>query len=313
MTDIVTLTMNPAVDISTSVPQVRPTHKLRCTAARRDPGGGGINVARVAKRFGGDVLAIYPVGGQIGQLLHRLVQDEGIRSLTIQIMQDTREDFTVLDIEKGDQYRFVLPGPQLSEKEWRACLDVVASLHERPRYVVVSGSLPPGVPSDFYRRIVDASAGLGSKVVVDTSGAPLRSALEAGVHLVKPSLRELRELMQLPLDRESDFVAAARRLVKEGRAEVVALTLAHYGALLVTRDVALRANALPIKPVSAVGAGDSFLGAMVVRLAAGYDIEDAFRHAVAAGSAALLTPGTELCLREDVERLLGDVVLQRID
>lgn len=312
MTDIVTLTINPAVDVSTSVGRVKPVHKLRCTAARRDPGGGGINVARVAKRLGADVLSLFPAGGPIGQLLRRLLEQEEIRSVSIPISQDTREDFTVREAETGEQYRFVLPGPNLSEREWLACLDAFTSFDDRPALIVASGSLPQGVPEDFYRRIVEATRDTGAKTVVDTSGVPLRHALDAGVYLVKPNLREMRELVGEPLEREEDCIAVCRQLVETRRTEIVALTLGHYGALLVTRDLVLRANALPIKPVSTVGAGDSFLAAMVVRLAAAQGIEDAFRYGVAAGSAALLAPGTDLCRREDVERLLSDVTLQRL-
>lgn len=312
MPDIVTFTINPAVDIATTVARVRPVHKLRCTQARRDPGGGGINVARVVKRFGADVLAVYTAGGPIGEHLHRLVEQEGIRSVTVPIRDDTREDLAVREIETGEQYRFVLPGPSLSVPEWRACLDALAALDDKPRFLVASGSLPPGVPADFYGRLVQTMRG-GAKIVVDTSGAPLQGALDAGVYLVKPNLREMRELLGEPMECEADCVSACRRLVNEGKAEVVALTLGHYGAMLVTRDLALRADPVPIKPVSTVGAGDSFLGALVARLAAGHGLEDAFRHAVAAGSAALLAHGTELSRREDVERLLGAVTLRTLD
>jgi 6-phosphofructokinase 2 len=315
MPDIVTFTLNPAVDISTSVDRVRPVHKLRCAKARRDPGGGGINVARVVKRLGADVLAVYTAGGPIGEHLRHLVEREGIRSLTIPIRGDTREDLAVVENETGEQYRFVLPGPELAEAEWRACLDALAALEGKPRYLVASGSLAPGVPNDFYGKMVAAMKGSGAKgakIAVDTSGLPLRRALEAGIYLIKPNLREMRELAGAALDCEDDCIAAARALVNDGRAEVVALTLGHYGAMLVTRDIALRADAIPIKPVSTVGAGDSFLGAMVARLAAGHSMEDAFRYAVAAGSAALLAHGTELARHEDVERLIGAVSLRKV-
>jgi 6-phosphofructokinase 2 len=312
LTDIVTFTINPAVDISTSVDRVIPSHKLRCAVTRRDAGGGGINVARVVKRFGADVLAVYTTGGPIGDHLHCLVEQEGIRGLTIPIRRDTREDLAVVESETGEQYRFVLPGPALAESEWHDCLDALASLAEKPRFLVASGSLPPGVPDDFYGRLVAVMRASGAKVIVDTSGVPLKKALDAGVYLIKPNLRELRELVGEPLARETDCFAAARALVEQGRAAVVALTLGHNGALLVTRDLALRADPLPIKPISTVGAGDSFLGAMMARLAAGRDMEDAFRYAVAAGSAALLAHGTELARREDVERLLGAVAVRSI-
>ena len=119
--NIVTVTPNPAIDIATSVPMVTPLQKLRCTAARRDPGGGGINVARVVQRLGGDVIAIYPVGGSTGQLLRRLVDRENIRSIVIEVSEETREDFTVTEERSGQQYRFVLPGAPLSKSEWNAC------------------------------------------------------------------------------------------------------------------------------------------------------------------------------------------------
>lgn len=312
MADVVTLTMNPAIDLSVSVERVAPIHKLRCSAARRDPGGGGINVARVIKRLGGDVTAIYPAGGTLGDLLRRLIDEEKIPALATAISAETREDFTVLEHSSGAQYRFVLPGPLLSEQEWSACLGLCAGLDQRTRFVVGSGSLPPGVPEDFYGRMAQAAKREGRKIVVDSSGPPLRAALEAGVYLIKPSLNEFRLLTGKALESEGDWIEACRLLVERGQTEAVALTLGDQGALLVTRDRVLRAPALPIKPVSVVGAGDSFLGAMIWSLASGHGIESALRYGVAAGSAALLLPGTELCRREDVERLVVDVVLKVI-
>jgi 6-phosphofructokinase 2 len=315
MADIVTLTINPTIDVSTSVEQLVPLHKLRCSAARRDPGGGGINVARVVKRFGADVTAMYAMGGTLGQLLRHLLDQERIPALPVPISEETRENFTVLEDLSGRQYRFVLPGPRLSEREWRAFLSAFAtrlSHEQRTRFVVASGSLPPGVPSDFYGRIARTARQADAKMIVDSSGPALQAALEAGVYLVKPSLRELGELTAAPLESEGDRLAACRSLIASGRAEMVALTLGDRGALLVTRDRALRGQAVPTKPVSIVGAGDSFLGAMIWSLAAGRSIEDAFRYGMAAGSAALLMPGTQLCRRGDVERLVGEVEVQAI-
>ncbi len=312
MPDVLTLTINPSIDASASVEHVAPMHKLRCTPQRRDPGGGGINAARVLKRFGVDVTAMYPSGGVLGQLLQNLVDQEGLRDLTIPISGETREDFTVYEQTSGQQYRFVLPGPRLSEREWRACLDSFTALQQPARFVVASGSLPPGVPDDFYQRVAKATKQAGAKIVIDTSGPPLKAALEAGVFLVKPSLRELRTLMGTPLETERDRIAACRSLIEGGRAEIVALTMGNQGAVLVTDRIQLFAKAVPIQPVSVVGAGDSFLGAMIWSLVTGHPIEDAFRYGVAAGSAALIAPGTELSRREYVERLVDQVKLQTI-
>ncbi|MFH1340590.1 MAG: 1-phosphofructokinase family hexose kinase [Pseudomonadota bacterium] len=312
MKDIVALSMNPAIDISTSVRQVMPFSKLRCAAVQRDPGGGGINVARVVRRFGADMMAIYPSGGAVGQLLRRLVDQEGIRSLAIQTLEETREDFAVVETATGNQFRFVMPGPQLVEREWRECLDVVASLMARSQFMIASGSLPPGVPEDFYGRVARLAKDTGAKLILDTSGRPLEAALKEGVYLVKPNLHELGELVGAPLDDQEAWVEASRSLVQAGRAEIVALTLGDKGALLVTRDEAWRALALPIKPVSVVGAGDSFLGGMVWSLISDRGLGDALRFGNAAGSAAVLAPGTELCRPQDVERLYSEAVVQAL-
>ena len=309
MSAIATLTINPAIDISTSTERIAPIRKLRCSVMRRDAGGGGINVARVVRRLGSKVTAIYPVGGSTGQLLRRLVDAENVQSITVEVAEETREDFTVLEVTSGNQYRFVLPGPPLAEREWRACLNALETIDELPPFIVASGSLPPGVPDDFYARVAQFTKAHGSKLVLDTSGKPLTAALEAGVYLVKPNLREFQELANAPLADQSAWIGASRKLIESGRTEVVALTLGSNGALLVTPDAAVRASALDIQAVSAVGAGDSFVGGIVWGLATGKSLIDAFRYGVAAGSAAVLNPGTELCHAPDVTRLYERVEL----
>lgn len=309
---IVTLTPNPAIDISTSVDEVVPVRKLRCEAARRDPGGGGINVARVVQRLGGEVTAIYPAGGATGELLRRLVARECVRSVAIPVAEETRESFTVFDRKSGEQYRFVLPGSPLLEAEWRACLKALQAVDPLPPFVVCSGSLPPGVPADFYACVASFAKAGGAKLILDTSGEPLARALQEGVYLVKPNLRELQELADMPLSDEKSWLAGARRLIEAGSAEVIALTLADRGALLVTRDGALRANTPDVKVASTVGAGDSFVGGIVWALANGHDTIDAFRWGLAAGTAAVLNSGTELSHASDISRLFEQVKPTRV-
>lgn len=309
MTQIVTLTMNPAVDLSASAPKVVPTQKLRCRRPMREPGGGGINVARVVTALGGQARAVYPAGGATGAMLCELLNETGIPSVKIPIAETTRESFAVHDETSGEQYRFVFPGPELSREEALRCLDTLAGLVPRPDYVIASGSLPPGVPDHFYAEAARAVRHMGAKLVVDTSGPALARSVEEHVYLIKPNLRELKELVHADLESPDAWIEAARSLVKERAIEVVALTLGHRGALLVTRDHVVRAHPAEIKVVSGIGAGDSFLGAMIWRLASCDDLVDAFRYGVAAGSAALLTPGTRLCQRADVESLYPDVKL----
>jgi len=205
------------------------------------------------------------------------------------------------------QYRFVLPGPALGEREWRACLERIEALPAPPAFLVASGSLPPGVPDDFLARLARCARKLGARFVVDTSGPALEAALAEGVYLVKPNLRELGLAAGRPLTDAARWEDAAIDLVRAGKAELVALTLGEMGAFLAGRNLRLRAPAVPVKAASAVGAGDSFLAAMVWRLAAGGPVDDAFRYAVAAGAAALLTPGTELARKDDIARLYAEV------
>jgi 6-phosphofructokinase 2 len=313
LSKVITLTANPAIDIATTVDRVVPLHKLRCTSARRDPGGGGINVARVVRRLGGETTAIYPAGGSTGQLLRRLVDREDVSSIVVAIADETREDFTITEEKSGQQYRFVLPGASLTETEWSNCLNALTDIAECPSFVVGSGSLPPSVPDDFYARAARIAKSRASKMVLDTTGRPLAAALEEGVYLVKPNLRELQELVHVPLSNVEGWLGAAHTLVASGQVEVIALTLGHQGALLVTAESAFRARALDVRAVSAVGAGDSFLGGMVWSLASGGSVIEAFRYGVAAGSAAVMNTGTELCHTADVTRLYNDVQLERLE
>jgi 6-phosphofructokinase 2 len=312
MNEIVTLTLNPALDLSTTIEEMRPFSKLRCSGERRDAGGGGINVARVATRLGASPLAIFPAGGPIGRYLADIVAAEGVRSLVIPIQGNTREDVTVTEAASSRQFRFVMAGPPLAESEWEQVLsECILRLHEGT-YLVASGSLAPGMPDDFYARLAAAAKARGARLLLDSSGAALEKALAEGVYLIKPNLRELRGLTREPLPDRDAWLAASRRLVASGAVEIVALSLAELGALFVTRDLALYAKAPAVEARSTVGTGDSFLGALVAKLAGGENRRDAFRAAVAAGTAALLAPGTELGKKADIERLMALVTLVEV-
>jgi 6-phosphofructokinase 2 len=303
MKSIVTVTLNPAIDFATDADQVVPTHKIRCGKPMMDPGGGGINAGRVIRELGGAAAALYTEGGGIGKFLRDLLEREEIETLSVEIENPTRESFTVNEASSGKQFRFVLPGPELRESEWRKCLEVLESLDPFPDYLVASGSLPPGVPSDFYARVARMVDRKGGRLLLDTSGDALGAALAGRVHLVKPNLRELRELTGRSIESEQEQEEACRELVLRRNAEMVALTLGDKGALLVTRDRTRRVDIPKVEVVSPVGAGDSFMGAMALALARQKSAEEAFVYGVAAGTAAVMTPGTELCRKDDVERL----------
>jgi 6-phosphofructokinase 2 len=300
---IVTVTMNPALDIATGTDVVMPTEKMRCDTARYDPGGGGINVARVGHALGAPVVAMFPAGGSSGDLVTELLDTAGLPLCRIRTTESTRESFTVDERGTRQQYRFVLPGPNLSAAEQEECLRQLGMLAASADYVVASGSLPPNVSPDFYDRIADVCAPLGVRLILDTSGSGLRHLTGGKVYLLKPSVRELRECVGRELRGEADQVAAARELIQRGCAENVLVSLGAEGALLITADGAQRHPAVEVPAGSGVGAGDAMVAAITVALLCGWPLDESIRLGIAAGAAMLTTPGTAACTRADVERL----------
>lgn len=302
MTRIATLTMNPTIDVSYEVDTVFHTHKMRTRNERYEPGGGGINVARVFARLGGDAVCVYCSGGAIGVALDGLIDQYGLEKQRVPVANETRIAAAVLECESGKEYRFTPPGPALSEAEWRTVLDSLATID--CRYLVMSGSLPPGVPEDFYARAGRAVRQRGARLVLDTSGAPLKATLDAGnVHLVTPSLGEMRALTGRELSSVEEIGEAASALVHSGKVDLVAVTMGHQGALLADLSGALFLPAIAIEARSAVGAGDSFLAGMLHQLGNGASPAEAFRYGIAAGSAAVMAPGHDLAHPADIDRL----------
>jgi 6-phosphofructokinase 2 len=302
---IVTLTLNPAIDATAEAEKVRPIRKIRTWGESYYPGGGGINAARVIKELGGSAFVIYLSGGAAGSVLDKLVEEAGLRSRRIVIEGDTRVSHTVHESSSGLEFRFVPQGPVIARSEWEASL---ASLDEIDcEFLVASGSLPRGVPDDFYTHVAAVAARKKAKFVLDTSGSALRKVLENEVYLIKPSLGELEDLVGRNLSTPTAQETAVQTLIQSGHVHIVALTLGQNGALLATRNGLRRLDGVKVSPKSAVGAGDSFLAAMTLGLARGRTPEDAFTLGVAAGTAAVLTAGAALCRREDVERIHAEL------
>ena len=308
MKPIICLALNPTIDSSCQADEVKPIKKIRTSEERYDPGGGGVNVARVIRELGGEAVVVYLAGGITGGVLTDMLERIGLEHRLIPIAGNTRVSHVVFERASGQEYRFTPEGPEVSKAEWQACLEQLEKMEGE--YLVASGSLPRGVPIDFYARVARIGAGKGARVVVDCSGDALCEAVAEGVYLIKPNLRELEALAGRELPSEADQEAAARRLIEGGKVEVVAVSLGADGALLVTADDCFRLRSPEVEPKSAVGAGDSFVGAMIVGIAEGRSLRDAFTLAVATGTATVLTMGTELCRREDVERIYRELKAQ---
>ncbi len=307
MKRIATLTMNPALDMSTETDELVANQKLRCSRPRYEPGGGGINASRAIALLGGTSVAVYTAGGQTGRALRQLLDAEGVEAAPIEIAGTTNESFHVAERSTGDQFRFTMPGPHLSEQEWRACLDEVAGLAPEPEIVVASGSLPPGAPDDFHTRLASTVNDRGGRLVVDTSGEALQHAIQAGVFLVKPNIRELGQACGRELRTSGEAEDAARSLIAGTPTQTIVVSLGAEGAMLVTADGSERFPTPSTEVRSRIGAGDSMVGGTALALARGEDLVEAVRFGVAAGVAAVMTPGTELCRREDTERLYREM------
>ena len=308
---IVTLTLNPAIDISSEADQVRHTHKTRTFNEAIEPGGGGINVARVLRRLGCDVTALFLGGGTTGNVLDDLLARAGIERRMIGIADDTRTSLTVVERSTGREFRFVPEGPQVTEQEAGAAFD--AALAMDCDYLVASGSLPPGIGEDFYARLGAKLSNRGTRFVLDTSGAALPAALDSGgLFLVKPSRGEFESFAGRPLD-PAALLSEAERLVASGKAQNVAITLGRDGAVFAAPGTSCISPAIPVEACSAVGAGDSFLAGMVYGFANGHEPDEAFRLGLAAGAAAVLSCGSELAKPADLHRLVGEALGEQVD
>ncbi|MCB1495467.1 MAG: hexose kinase [Bauldia sp.] len=301
MPQILTLALNPTIDVSAEAAVVRPTHKTRTTNESFEPGGGGVNVARVITELGGNVEAYCIAGGVTGDLLADLLGRIGLHTHVIRVAGNTRMAHMVYETSTGLEYRFVPSGAELTTEEIDDALDSVRSASFS--WLVASGSIPAGASPDILVRFGRIAADKGAKFVLDSHGPGLSETLgRTPVHLVKPSFNELQGLVGRDLDGESCGEVAAQ-MVAEGKAEIVAVTMGSAGAVVASTRGTFHIPPMKVDVKSAVGAGDSFVGAMTLALADQRPVEDAAILGAAAGTAAVITPGTRLCIREDIFRI----------
>jgi len=302
MPAIVTLTFNPCIDKSASAVKLIPEKKLRCKNLNLSPGGGGINVARVIRRLGSNVSAIYPAGGPTGETLTRLLKEEQVDVLPVPIANETRENWIVDEESTGDQFRFIMPGPVVSEFESSFCLAKLESI-EDVGIIVVSGSMTEGLPENIFERIAKIAHNNNAKLIIDSSGDALIHAVQQGAYLIKPSVSELSSLMPaFHLNNESPALAA-RQLIDMGHCEVVVISLGAEGAILVTKKNFLQIPAPSIVKKSSTGAGDSLVAGLVHKLMQGEELSNAVQFGVACGSAATTHAGTAVFSKEEADNL----------
>jgi 6-phosphofructokinase 2 len=301
MSKIITVTFNPTIDKSTSIAALMPEKKLKCTAPRFEPGGGGINVARAIKKLGGEALAVYPAGGYSGKFLNELMAREGVTVHAVPTKSHTRENLIVFDRSTSLQYRFGMPGSEVLEEEWRQLLTDIEN--SGAEYIIASGSLPPGMPDDIFGWIADIARKIKAKLIVDTSGEALKKAVDKGVFLLKPNLGELSSLVGKEEVSHESVDEIAKEIISRNCCQAIIVSLGSAGARLITNDEVIQVIPPVVKRLSTVGAGDSMVAGVILSLSRGMDLKEAMKYGVACGTAATLNPGTELCKPEDVEKL----------
>jgi 6-phosphofructokinase 2 len=290
------------LDKSVTVHELISEKKLKCSQPIYEPGGGGINVARAIKKLGGDPTAIFLAGGFVGDKISQLLGDDGIAVQRINIIGDSRENLIVADLATSRQYLFDMPGPTIQSNEWRACLNTI-TLSQGVQYIVVSGSIPPGLPDDIFKRLAFIAAKRKAKLIVDTSGRALQQAVKAGVYMIKPNMKELASLVGADSLVPSTAIAAAKKVIAKSKCEAIVVSMGANGAFLVTDHAVVEIPQPSVIVKSTVGAGDSLVAGIVYGLSQNYSLPDAARFGVACGSAATMNPGTELCKRTDAEKI----------
>ncbi len=303
MNKIITFTINPALDKSTTVAGIRPDSKLRCTTPIYEAGGGGVNVSRAIKKLGGSSLSVYLAGGPSGIHLRDLITKEGIEQEMLRIEEWTRENLAVTDSVQSQQYRFGMPGPVVSETEWKMALTAIDELLDEGDYLVGSGSLSPGIPDNFYEKVATIAKNKKVRFILDTSGNALLHGSKSGVFLLKPNLAELSTLCGVKSISTMELEPLSKKLIRDKVCEVLVVSMGPKGALMVTENGTEHISAPIVRPDSTIGAGDSMVAGMVLSLSQGKSFGEMVRYGVACGTAATMTPGTELCRKEDVDKL----------
>lgn len=307
---IVTLTMNPTVDIATGLPKLEPNRKLRCADPHLYPGGGGINVARMLHRLGQGVIAVYPYGGCTGARLRHMLKKEGVEQCPIVIRGENRESFIVSEQASQDVYRFIMPGPLLSSREQELCLSRLQKELEKAAFLVVSGSLPRGVDPVFYGRVSAIARKSRVTMLLDAPPAQIGEALEQGFHLLRLNQSEFEELTGGTRLKVSQIQHQAIKLLRHYPIEALIVTLSR-GAFLFSGETIYGVTAPSVEKRNPSGAGDCFVAGYVSRWLRSRSFSDSLCFGVASAAAAMQTEGGELATPESIEQLVEQIDILR--
>jgi 6-phosphofructokinase 2 len=308
---ISTITLNPSLDQHITVDGLVVDGPNRWSRLHRYAGGKGIDVSRAIHEMGGRTIAYGFIGGTIGRAVEILLDEEGVPFSFTPVQRETRTNFIITDTKTNHQTRIDAPGPHISGSEFERFRKKMLRLRPSPDLIVMGGSAPPGVPSDVYYTITKEAKAFGVRTILDADAQWLVEGVKAKPYLIKPNVREAEELLGRELPDEAAIIKAARDIVDMG-VEIAVISRGKKGIIAATKDKVIKAVPPEVKVKSTVGAGDCTIAGLALKLAGEESLAKACQLAVAMGTAAVLTPGTELARRADVEELLPQIKVSNI-
>jgi 1-phosphofructokinase len=308
---IVTVTLNPAIDRSLTVPRFELGKTNRGEVRRTDAGGKGINVAKALKQFGTEVCALGFVGGSNGHFILEALAASGIPADFTNVPGETRVNLKIHDPVYRTETELNEPGFQVLPEHLEAMKRKIREYGPRSDVMVFSGSLPPGAPPETFAELITIARALGAKCMLDTAGPALRRGLDAKPLLLKPNRAEVEALLQVRLRTRGDLVEAARKLLELGAEEVV-ISMGADGAVAATKHDVLSARPPTVVPRSSVGAGDAMVAALAYGEVERLSFRDSFRLAMAASAAAVTMEGSKVAELALVQSLLPQVRVEDV-
>lgn len=301
---VVTLTINPALDKSAKVAEMTPFDKLECSDITYHPGGGGVNISRVLHRLAIDSHCLFPYGGKTGEHLKDLLKAQHINVFATPISIWTRENFAVFDEKTGLQFRFGMPTTPFNEVEMESVEKLINEQVENNDIFVISGSLPVGLPTDYYSKLIQNLTAKGVKVIVDTSGPVFNEVLKNELFLIKPNQKELARLAGVEAQTKEEQEAFALKMVVEQIAQYVVVSLGKDGAFIAHKNGIDYVSAPVISVKSTIGAGDSMVAGLIYAITQNETPKNMLRWGVACGVSATLSEGSDLAHKINIDKIL---------
>lgn len=307
---VYTITLNPALDRTIWVKKIKSDDSNRIDKEERFAGGKGIDVSKVLTILGVNNSAMGFVGGFTGEELEGLLINGGINCDFSRITGETRTNIIINDVNSGKQTSYSASGPKIKPYELMKLIYKVEKL-DKPEIVIISGSQPPGIHPEIYRKLIIIAKNKGAQVVLDTDGDALKVGIQGLPDIIKPNVHELSRLVDMRLITIDEIIRAAQSIHKQG-VRIVLVSMGAKGIILFSKKERYLASPPKVRVKNTIGAGDSAVAGFVYGLVMGKSLKKALIYAVAAGTATTLRPGTALCQKDDFLKLITEITLKAI-